>query len=248
LESYNNLINHWQKYKPLSGLHPDDKINPDNCVEFNNISEFINSKEYFTDSSKYHINLMPVPYIGNLLHAKIYFLLLNPGFNPQDYHDEQNENFNSAQIQTLKQEKLDCPYYPLDPRFCWTSTAAWSHKKLGLLIRTYATHNDLSYLESSKILSKQICSIELFPYHSKSFKGDKNSLNIKSTQLIREFVEERSQDERSLIFVMRQAKTWNLPERKNIIKFTPGEARGAHISKKYVDIILEYLKNDLNIF
>jgi len=241
MKSYNKLLNHWQQYKPLSGLHPDDDIKLEQCVEFNNINEFIHSEEYFTDSNKYHIKLMPVPYIGDLFNAKICFLLLNPGFAPQDYHDETNKDFQNAHLSTLKQEKLAYPYYPLDPQFCWTSAAKWSHRKLRRLILTYGVKHELNYREASIALSKKICTIELFPYHSQYFKGDKNSLSIRSTQLIKEFVKEKSKDPKTLFFVMRQAKTWDLPQRKNIITFTPGEARGAHISEKYVNKIMELL-------
>jgi hypothetical protein len=241
MNSYQSLLTHWKKYTPNSGLHPDDHIGPDQCVEFNNISEFINSDEYFQDSTRYHTKLIPVPYIGDLLNSKVYFLLLNPGFSPQDYHDETDKYFHQIQIDTLKQKIPQYPYYPLDPNLCWTSAARWSHKKLRRLILTYADKYKINYREASKQLSQQICTIELFPYHSKQFNGDKKSMSVKSTKLIREFVKERSKDKNALFFVMRQAKTWDLPEQNNIITFSAGEARGAHISEKYVNIILEYL-------
>ena len=240
MKSYQNLLSHWQKYQPFSGLHPDDKIDSCECVKYN-LNEYSNSNDYFNDKSKFHINLMPVPYIGDLLNSSVYFLLLNPGFSPQDYHDESNEHFHKAQVASLKQEKLNNPLYPLDPSLCWASTAQWSHKKLKLLINTFAEKNKLSYLEATKALSQKISYIELFPYHSKKFKSKKDFLNIKSTLLIKEFVKERSQNSNAFFFVMRQKNTWNLPEQKNIITFTPGEVRGAHISEKYVDIIMKHL-------
>ena len=37
---------------------------------------------------KLHLNLLPQPFCGDLLHAKVYVLLLNPGVGPTDYFGE----------------------------------------------------------------------------------------------------------------------------------------------------------------
>jgi len=46
---------------------------------------FIANPDFGKPDRRLHLDLLPIPFVGNLEAASIFLLLLNPGFGPHDY-------------------------------------------------------------------------------------------------------------------------------------------------------------------
>lgn len=71
---------------------------------------------------RFHLGLLPVPYLGDITRASIFLLMLNPGFSPGDYFAEYSvSDCRAALIRSLRQEFLpdEHPFFFLDPKFSW---------------------------------------------------------------------------------------------------------------------------------
>lgn len=242
MNEYNDLINHWRQYKPKYLKHEKDVLPTNMIVEYSSLNEYIESVDYFNSFPKSHIGLLPVPYCGDIKNAQIYFLLLNPGFSPQDYSDESNADYKKVLINNIFQQNNEFAFFPLNPKYCWTGAARWWHRKLKLLINTTKDTKKCSYKDACSFLSTKICALELFPYHSQHFSiSEKKLSEIQSVKLIKRYVLKQSKVLKKKFVVMRKINYWGLGEGDNITTFTPGEARGAHISKEIVQKILRGL-------
>jgi hypothetical protein len=244
LTAYDSLIKFWREY-PVDnngGVHPKDKIPENKIAHVAGISGYTKSARFLNDGKLIHAGLLPGPYCGNIQKAKVYFLGLNPGFSPGDFHAEADAEFRKAALANLAQQGRTLPFMPLEPRFCWTGGAGWWRKKLRPLLEKYRERG-VSSLEACKDMSGKIASLELFPYHSASFDGSGGLLKIESVHLIKAFAQEASKDRSKLFVVLRRTREWGLDRRDNIITLSPGEARQASIAG-YRDEIFRYLVDD----
>jgi hypothetical protein len=187
---------------------------------------------------KLQLGLIPHPFCGDILNAEIYVLMLNPGYEPQDYFAElEVPIYSEAALNNLKQDFKDnnYPFYMLNPEFSWSSGFVWWHKKFALIIDSISKNSDISFADARKHLSQKVASIELVPYHSTSFRDPVGwTKKLESAKLARDFVNEyvleRVRNDEAILIVTRQVREWNLPEHENITVYSSTEARGAHLS------------------
>jgi hypothetical protein len=187
---------------------------------------------------KLHLGLVPHPFCGDLRKAQVYLLMLNPGYGTHDYFAElEVPDYVAAAEKNLKQSftEDDYPFFLLNPKFAWTGGYMWWHKKLASTIEALADISEMSYAEARHNLSKQMASVELIPYHSTSFyDAAKWRKTLPSVRMAREFVHSyllpKVISNEAIIIVTRQAIEWDLPEHPNIIRYSAGEARSAHLS------------------
>jgi len=201
--------------------------------------------------TKLHLGLIPQPFIGNLLHARIILLLLNPGLGPTDYYGEYEiPQYRSALLANLSQDFTDNPYpfLFLNPKFSWHGGFDWWHSKLAKIINELAQSLGTSFAIARKYLSSEIASIELLPYHSSSFHdADKWIKRLTSADLARKFVHdvvlERVRSGESVLIVTRKAREWDLPTEDGIVIYNSAEARAAHLTpgSRGGKAILEFL-------
>lgn len=234
------LISGWRNCnldsKPY--LFPDDvpHITSANSKIFNSFSEYFSSEEFGLSNGELHTGLLPLPYAGNLEKASIFVLLLNPGLSPGDYFAEEKTEFRNAKIQNLRQEigNIEYPHISLNPQFAWHSGFTYWHDKLDKVIAELVKKSGLTYQEAMSILSKNLASLELVPYHSKSFKQWKLLKKLPSVEAMRNFVHEilvpKAKEGKGIIIATRCVNDWQLPEHENIINYNSGEARAAHLS------------------
>lgn len=91
----NSLVEHWQELdltKPpyvhpkdvpfFRRRRPDDLKHPVLDAEAFGQDEIANKKHFF------HLSLLPAPFIGDLERADIFILMLNPGFQRDEYEIE----------------------------------------------------------------------------------------------------------------------------------------------------------------
>src|SRR6266566_5689299 len=170
------------------------------------------------DDHRLHLSLLPVPYGGDLTHAEIIILLLNPGFSYVDYWAETNmPEFRQRRIDNLRQsfKGVEFPFLELDPQFCWHSGFVWWEKKLRDVITVIAEKKfKRRYIEALRDLSGRLASVELVPYHSPSFRAHGLINQLPSVKMVQKFVRESlvpaaNAGKRTLI-VTRQDKSWAL--------------------------------------
>ena len=146
------------------------------------------------------LDLLPEPFIGNIK-SKIYLLSLNPGYSEENIEEHKSKPF----INTIKcnylQEIKDFPFYYLNPKLKEFSGSKWWLSKLKSLIK----HSSIEQI------SKSICCLELFPYHSKRY--NHNELNLKGSNSSIEIIK-KGIEENKLIIIMRSRKLWEkiIPE------------------------------------
>jgi hypothetical protein len=236
------LIQAWQSFAfdQFPRILPGDEhlIRPSTKIaDYHSFEEFAGSEDFGEQSTKFHLNLLPQPFVGNLSQASIYILLLNPGFSPGDYYALQSApEYIAAIKRNLRQANAAdaYPFFFLDPRFAWTAGGRWWQARFRSIAEAIAKQRSCSWQLAYQHISRHTACLEMYPYHSQSFKEPKVAL--KSTVLIRQYVAEellpRAISGDALLVVTRQTKAWQLPTHPNIITYSAGEARGAHITTK----------------
>lgn len=185
-----------------------------------------------------HLGLIPQPFVGNVLRASIYILLLNPGLSPDDYYGEyQVPAYRRALLANLKQRWRGetMPFIFLDPRYSWHAGFAWWHGKFVRVIEKLAASRGVSFASARRILANRLASIELIPYHSAKFSNRGHLIKrLHSAALARDFVRRvvvpRVEQGKAIAVVARQASAWDLPHLSGVINYTGAEARGAHLT------------------
>lgn len=204
---------------------------------YRSFGEFVQSPAFGTNDAGLHLGLLPIPFLGDVLHASIYILLLNPGFAPDDYYaEEHSPEYRQALIRNLRQEHEGAayPFFSLDPRFSWHAGFTYWHGRLGGIASALARQRNLSCQEALSEIARTTCAIELLPYHSTSFGLPPGLLDqLASVRLVQQFVHgvlvPRARTGEAVLIVTRSAKRWRLPEGENIVVYQGSETRGAYL-------------------
>jgi hypothetical protein len=243
----NELIQFWQKFKlerpPFA--HPDDLPilrRNGRCLlvdDPHDFDSYVASSRFGPEDNRFHLSLLPVPYVGDIKNAEIIISLLNPGFESSDYWAEfKVPQFRNALERNLCQDLngVEFPFMYLDPQFCWHGGYLWWEGKLRSVIQEIARHRFKGiYLDAMRSLSSKLACVELIPYHSSSFGDHKLIDQLPSVQMVRRCVSQSliadaDAGKRTLI-VTRQAKAWGVhPTMSNVIVYEGGHTRGAHLT------------------
>ena len=217
------MQNPWKNlpHSPLFVLDEDrDKINE------------YNKKNARTD---YRINLdtLPDPYVGDVLKAPVVFLLLNPGSDllpgftkPTEINERklfpQLNRDNRKNL--LHQYEGKFPFYHLNPAYRLTGGFRWWAKLLGSTIKSKADYAKLS---------KNICSIEFFPYHSKSFKPLHKKTILASQEYNFDLVKKAISNPSRHIIILKSENHWleKVPLLEKCRYFSPKNPRNSKLSK-----------------
>lgn len=188
--------------------------------------------------SRLHLGLLPEPFCGDVRSATIFVLLLNPGLGPSDYYGEYEvPAFRAARLQNLQQvfDGRTLPFYMLDPKFSWHGGFQWWHRKLCGVIGAIAASRTISFAAAQRLLADQLASIELLPYHSATF-GDADGWlsGLQSVRLAKSYVHDvivpRVRRGDAIVIATRQVNLWGLPDIPGVIRYSAGQARGAHLT------------------
>lgn len=190
------------------------------------------------NAHRLHLGLIPVPFAGNLQSAKVFILMLNPGFSELDYYSETHcPDFRSALLDSLGQRirPNDFPMVGLNPRFAWTGGYRYWSTKLDNVLKVACKHRDFSWTDALRFVSRNIACVELYPYHSRSFNlpaSIKNSLL--SAELAKAYVNDvlvpKARCGTATIIVTRKSNEWGLPRHRNIVVYNSSESRAAHLT------------------
>jgi hypothetical protein len=210
-------------------------------------ADFIDSEEYGIKGCKLiHSGLLPRPYSGDIENAKVFVLMINPGFGAWNYYEQENPDYKDVWINNLRQRNPNrkYPFSSLNPKYSWTGGSRYWNKKFYEVIKAVQDEKQCGFQEAASFVSQNFSVFELFPYQSQTFGISNKVLNsLPSVQLIKKCVLETARQNPDLLFIVtRKVGMWGLPEnKKNIINFTRGESRGASL-KPYIPQIMRYLK------
>lgn len=237
------LLKTWKEYQPDAApfvLPGDEALLRERKLfcripDWNN---FISNPDFGApENTELHLDLLPIPFIGSLMSASVYLLMLNPGFGPHDYFGEYCvPEYRSTLIENMHQARASSFMF-LDPRFSWHGGFDYWHSKLCELIKSFSQQCDVPYGKARNYFQKNIAAIELVPYHSVNFTLPQRVLNkMQSVSLAQAFVHDnlvqRARSDDCLIIVTRAVKHWQLPVHRNIVTYSAVEARSAHLTSK----------------
>lgn len=159
---------------------------------------------------KIALNALPVPFQGNPFKAKIIFLQLNPGLDwPIGYEDEKDDfvakfdkKYKNDTFKNIKHQKLDFPFYDLNLDYRLYGGFRYWAKILSSFIKTKYDY---------KKISKNVCCIEYFPYHSKNYKQIKKTIESQKYSF---YLVKMALKRKAKIVIMRGKKHWlkEIPE------------------------------------
>ena len=204
------------------------------AVTFRSYEEYAKTGLEKPDDPRFHFGLLPEPYFGDVANATVFVLLLNPGLGSADYYAEHRDaTFRQAVIANLRQENnRKFPLFFLDPLFAWHPGGTYVRQRLHWLALAISRQKKLAYFEALALLAKEICWLQLVPYHSPSYRLPDGILKkLKSTKLMTAFVRSHVLPRTDgLVIVTRKAAKWGLPDHPHILKYVGSEARAAYLS------------------
>jgi len=203
-------------------------------------SAFTLNPSFGAPDRRLHLALLPMPFAGALETASVVVLMLNPGLNPVDYFAEYEvPEFRKVLLSNLQRSEAGPEHANpfLNPQFAWHSGFGYWHAKFRELIANHAAAHGRSLAESLRVFAREVAFLELYPYHSESF-GLPRSITSRlvSARLARSYAHEvllpRARSGETLLLVTRQSKEWGLGAERNVVVYSRGEARGAHLTPR----------------
>lgn len=141
------------------------------------------------------LEVLPVPYLGNPIEAKILLLCLNPGFSQQDLRVYDNDpKCNEENIKTLTFES-NPPFFYLNQKFSDTGGYKWWSKILKECLARFG---------EDRVSHKFMC-LQYIAYHSVTFI---NPPSILESQNFTFDLLRKAMNQEKIIVVMRSKKLW----------------------------------------
>ena len=239
-----DLLNEWSKWNPTHPpyiLDADAELVVKNPWSRNRVILDIPADKlvYKRDDKRLHLGLLPTPFMGDMLNASVYVLMLNTGLyldqrsDKGDYTWDEKPYYRKTVLVSLKQERLDgvLPFLFLDTKFAGHAGSYHWHRKCGLekLIRELARERGVSTEEARSELGNKLAVIQLVPYHSASFNEVWLS-RLPSVHLAGDFVQQtaikRVRAKQAIVIAMRGVRHWNkyledLTEEQGVIRYDP---------------------------
>ena len=207
---FESLVEYWNNVDCLNRIQPKDAV-------------FLKANETEADKFKLHTDLYPEPYMGDLSNPKIVFLFLNPGYQISDDNAHKNNEIGKALRNIIHQDfsVTEYPFFWLDENYRDATNETnpgayyWNrlvNQKTGTsFLKSFADARwGKDEEKARKWLAQNICDIELFPYHSKSF--NRKWMDSSSVSEARKAVIEAINKNSDTLFVfMRSFALW-IPE------------------------------------
>lgn len=165
---------------------------------FNDRNRLISATSEF--DYQIHTDIMPAPFMGDVLNSPIVLLTLNPGWDPKEEEVGFYKKYDSYWEQII-QHKFPIPELPL---FCLDDEYAkkspyWATKLKPLINRT-----------SKELVAKNISVIQFFPYQSRKYKDlykDLTDDKLRSQKYNFELVR-KAIDRNAIIVILRSKRLW----------------------------------------
>lgn len=249
-----DLVEYWSEFRPSKRPY----VHPSDCERLldsrrqyvwqgnEDFEAFVHGERFGQfDSHKFHVSLLPVPYVGNLDKADIFILMANPGFGMSDYYGEyRRPELRKALLKNLDQDfgRSRFPFFYLDPEFCWSGGFAfWEGKLRQVLTKISVKRHAGRYYDALREMANRLAVIELVPYHSISRPGKTLTRDLTSAQAAGGFVRAslvpRACRLSISLVVARKVVEWEAhlqgdKFRKSVICYRSGHARGASLGTR----------------
>ena len=204
------------------GFHAEDRplIAKDKMVRWTLRQAIAHEWEYRTKSyqAKLHENLIPGPYRGNLSKARVFILMLNPGYSTACYLEDHRDLEHKAQMFDNLAQRLD--HFPwLDPKLLRsTGYGYWSRWFEPIIGRMVG--EGFASLEAAQRAAAKVAVIQSCPYHSYRSPGAWVH-ELPSSRVARSFVRnvlaQRARKGEISIIVPRAKRIWGLRPEKHIL-------------------------------
>lgn len=66
-------------------------------------------------AQRYHLELLPEPFLGVITSAPVVFLYMNPAYSETELRYHEDAGFRAKVLRNLHHEPLPCPFYFLEP-------------------------------------------------------------------------------------------------------------------------------------
>lgn len=165
-------------------------IRGNGSVHLRSWNQYLRSGEHLeSESARFHLGLLPMPYLGNLRTAKVILLSLNPGIGAHDYFGEfQVPEYRDALYQNLRQQG-NAPFPFLAPEHSWHGGAAYWLPRLRPVVKWVKASLGIDTTEAISLCASRLAVLELVPYHSSSFQlSDSAIQRLESSRLARAVV------------------------------------------------------------
>ncbi len=220
------IVKYWKKFDCVKGapwIHSDDQNHADELLH-----------------KGFELNLLPVPYVGDLTKAKLVFGMLNPGLvEGRELEIEKSSNFIEAMRKNIKQDFHSDPYpfMFLDPKWaCHPGYTYWM-RRFRKFLAEISTMYCIDFETARRRLSQIFATVELVPYHSARYAGDVDK-KLPSSTVARRTIQNFKSD--TSVIIPRSLRRWNIPEQKGICQYTN---QGAWIIRKVRPLLVERLKS-----
>jgi hypothetical protein len=195
MDAINRLVDHWRQYAFGSrpGVHPADQQAVNGVIGL-------------------HLGAEPYPFVGDVLGADIWFLMLNSNVGDADAADEAQPRMAGLLRRNLSQdwEGVEYPFLSLDPALRHTGTYSYYNQRcaFGQLIDEFGNQADLPSLQARRVVATRVAVLQYYPYRSKAnYPGDARLDLTPSTRLAVAAVHEALAQGR-LLLVPRSAPKW----------------------------------------
>lgn len=130
-------------------------------------SYFAMRKEH---QAKFHLNLIPEPYAGDIRRAPVVILMKNPGFDDHVYWEHEQEDYRKAMFANIRQDFSDGrpPFFSLRPEFSHMGNFRYFGRRLADLIEQFAEENHVSTQVALDVVARTICVVQMTGYTSKA--------------------------------------------------------------------------------
>jgi len=203
------------------------------------------------DDTDYHPNLTPVPYVGDLSMAKVFLLMLNPGYKqfyemyeqaacefeefpckfdgnyggygePDDVYGDYYGRYKKEALENLG-HRVRQRFWPIEGEAAGTEFGKYWTRMLNPVYQKVGSWD---------LIAEKFAMLNLIPYRSAHFKETKTVFECKSCKLIRDFVhDDLLKREDTLVIVARRPKVWkvfrNYAAETHV--FRGVECRGVHL-------------------
>ncbi len=248
LSEWSKAADQWDAAPPPYVLEDDkDCLKSYPTVTYHSWDEAWQAPDFFcsdrSEDKRLHLGLLPGPFVGDLLTARIYVLMTNPGLELGDYVEHEKTAFRRALLANLMQEPSDgvLPFLCLDRQFAWHGAFKYWDSKLWETIQALASNLGISEPQARATIGKNLAVIQQSPYHSANGPNDIKRLhNWPSVRLAGEFVRDtvtkRVREKQAIVIAMRRVEWWNnylaedLDEEQGVIRSAnSGEKRAVNL-------------------
>jgi len=190
--TFNTMNNPWSEF--LDNPKQDYLILNDDRIVVDCFNE--NAKEEY----RIHTEIMPAPFMGNVLDSPVLLLLLNPGFDEEEERKGYYKLFRDYWEKEIQHEHPvpDLPLFCLEDKY--TQFSDYWKRRLRFLIEA----------TSKEKVAQNVALVQFFPYHTKKYKTipKRISTDYLASQQYNFHLVEKAIEREATIIMLRGKEQW----------------------------------------